>query len=175
MGPDGICNAAVGFTITGIEDEYLIDLTVTIPVVIIKIHLSIGCSHSLYNQLIRVLIVTITVVRTIIAQVLCRCIGTHHVERQLKLRLTVLVLALSLEIVRHRTFEATDSVVLHVHDILILVQVVGSLKRLVLELHKDDQTFLLARIARRLTNNDTALSQTIGTSVVYHLTTGIGF
>ena len=149
VGPDGATTATVGLPLASIDNEHLVDLTIIVPVVILKIQgcigIVVGCSHSLDYQLVGMLVVTFTTtVLTIVGIVLISGIRSHDVECQFKLRYAVSSNALSLEVVGDGTLEATNVIVLRVQDILIFGKIVGCFEFRVREFHQNDQTFLLA-------------------------------
>ena len=86
-------------------------------------------------------VIAISVVGAVVGGVvLCR-IGSYNIEYQLEDTTT-----LCLKVVGYRTLEGTGGVVLLIQDVVVFGLVIGCLELGVLELHQDDEAFLLTRV-----------------------------
>ena len=97
MGPDGCAGTTVSFTITGIDDIYLVNKSVVIPVVLLPVVNAVfHYFNGLMNHFARMLVVSLRIIAAIVAVLLRYGDGTHDVERQFKL-----AFALGVEIIIH--------------------------------------------------------------------------
>ena len=145
MWPDGGRSTTVSLTLTSIDDIDLIDIAITVPVVRCPVVDNIFCLFDgLDDHLTCMLVITIGVVAAIVAIILRYGDGANDVE--VKFKLTT---ALSLEIVGHRTLELALVIVLAIGNLHIQRAVVTGVKLLILIVHQDDNTFLLALVGGR--------------------------
>ena len=143
MRPDGIISAAVSLALTGIDHIDLLHGAVSVPVIVGIVHILVGKLDSFNHHLCRVLVAAVTVVAAIVCLRVADRYRANDVKGQLEQPL-----ALRLEVVIHRAFEAIAAVhcvgkVLLVGDALVEGISIATLERHIAEVDKDDKALLL--------------------------------
>ena len=134
---DGVFIVVVSLAETGIKDEYLFKLSVTVPVEIGKVNLAIGSLTSLLDHLARVFVVAPLVVASVVGVSLGNGDRTYNVEGEVELSATLCV-----EVVVDGAIKAVLVIAHLVGDAVEECIVVSVLKGEVGELHKDDESLL---------------------------------
>ena len=147
MRPDSIIRTTIGFALTGIDHIHLLHFFVAVPVIVGKIHITIGLLQGLNNHRCRMLVVTIAVVTAIVCLCVGHGIGTYHIKGKQEL-----TIALGFEVVVHRALETAIGEVRLVGNALIEGIVVGRLERNIAEVHQNDESLLCSRDAAYITH-----------------------
>ena len=146
MGPDGCAGTTVSFTITGIDDIYLVNKSVVIPVVLLPVVNAVfHYFNGLMNHFARMFVVSLRIIAAIVAVLLRYGDGTHDVERQFKL-----AFALGVEIIIHRPYETAFLEILFISDTVVEGAIVGCFEFFVGEIDQNDQCLLGAEVRSNL-------------------------
>ena len=144
MWPYRVGVAARGLTPAGVQHINFLHLLVAVPVVGAEIDVgSVGRTHGSRDHSLRIGVAAVGVVGSV-GGVGAEGIGTHHVEREVEL-----AVALLREVVVDAADELPLAEALLVGHALVVGHRVGLLELHVGELHEDDESFLLSRIAHR--------------------------
>ena len=140
MRPDSIGIATIGCAFTCINDIDLIYIAIAIPVVLFPVrYLLFSKIHCFANHLASIHIIALTVIFTIIANIFANTDRTNNIEVKLKLSTT-----LSLEIVCHGALEVSLRESFLIGYTIEERIVMTSLKRLILEVHQNHNSLLMA-------------------------------
>ena len=142
MRPYGGGISSISLTFTSINHEYLFNLSIVVPIIIVKVHLIIYTQTSLNNHCLSIFILTFIIVTTIVFNIIFQLYWPHHVKVQFKQ-----IITLSLKIVGHTTHKPlVGGVAFRVENVIELCTVMSWIEFSVLELHQNDQSFLLTQI-----------------------------
>ena len=145
MGPDVILGAAVSLTLTSIDNHHLVDLAVIVPVVLSPVfHQILSQFHSLDNQVLSPLVISILVVLAIILDFLADGDRANDVESQFKL-----ITRLVSEIVGYRTHKTVVVRIARcVGDVFVERHIVFFTEFHVLKIHQQYQALLRSEMNR---------------------------
>ena len=148
MRPNGIFGTSISLAETCVNNKYLVHFAVTIPVVVFIVYVFISHLASLqYHVSCLCIHITILGMCAIVSHVLRQSIGTYHVEIQFKLSVT-----LCQEIIFHTAFESqTIGKAFFVGNIIEHSAGVSPAELYILEIDKDDESFLCSRKMREST------------------------
>ena len=141
--PDGLESSPLCLAITSIDDVHLIHLAVVVPVVIGKVHRAVCQSACLGHHLGRVLVITVRVVLSVIAQLATHRDRPHDIEREIKLPI-----ALTVEVVVNGASHVIVRISLLVEEIEIGGVAVGHFP--VGKVHQNNQSLLVPAHGIRL-------------------------
>ena len=137
MRPHRIFTSTLSLSITSVNDIDLVDITISIPVIIGKVNLTICHLNSLTHHSRRRLIIVILIIATIISHLLTYGKWSYNIEIDGQQ-----AIALGQEVITHRA-TVPISTVPHLVELVVKL-CLGMLHIHILKVYQDDKTFFLA-------------------------------
>ena len=147
VGPDGFLFAAVGFTLAGIEDIDLVHFAVSVPVVVLVIHVTCGQSARFRNHFARSSVGVFPVdigIAAVVSTLVAQFVGAFHVETEVET-----AVALCHKVVVDAAFYGSFLIVFLIDQLVKRLPRMDFFKFDILEVDQQDESFLLAFVGRR--------------------------
>ena len=144
MGPDGILVSALGLIIASEDDEHLVHLAVSVPVVFAVINVGGSGIYRFRHHSVRIEIIGRPAGPAVIFHVILRGIGTDDIKVNFQL-----VIALLEEIILYGSRHAIVAIALFIEETIKYGLRIGGYEGYICKLNQNDETSLMTCCRRR--------------------------